>query len=149
MAQFTLTNMVMIQDKNSGQVLVQDRILSYPGIAFPGGHVEAGESIYDSAVREIKEETGYEIRNLKSCGFIYWDSTNGDKYFTYFYKTSDYEGSCVNETREGKVFWVDLEEMSQMKLAPNMDKYMKMFFGNYLESYVREEEGREMEIRYR
>ena len=149
MAQFTLTNMVMIQDKNSGQVLVQDRILSYPGIAFPGGHVEAGESIYDSAVREIKEETGYEIRNLKSCGFIYCDSTNGDKYFTYFYKTSDYEGSCVNETREGKVFWVDLEEMSQMKLAPNMDKYMKMFFGNYLECYVREEEGREMEIRYR
>lgn len=149
MAQFTLTNMVMIQDKNSGQVLVQDRILSYPGIAFPGGHVEAGESIYDSAVREIKEETGYEIRNLKSCGFIYWDSTNGDKYFTYFCKTSDYEGSCVNETREGKVFWVDLEEMSQMKLAPNMDKYMKMFFGNYLECYVREEEGREMEIRYR
>ena len=51
MDEVTLTNMVRIQDKQSGKILVQERRLRYPGIAFPGGHVEKGESIYDSAVR--------------------------------------------------------------------------------------------------
>lgn len=88
MNEVTLTNMVRIQDKQSGKILVQERRLSYPGVAFPGGHVEKGESIYDSAVREIKEETGYDIKNLKPRGFIYWDNENGDKYFTFF--LSDY-----------------------------------------------------------
>lgn len=50
--------MVMVQHPETGMVLVQNRIKSWQGIAFPGGHAEPGESIYDSAVREIREETG-------------------------------------------------------------------------------------------
>lgn len=53
-----ITNMVMVQHPETGMVLVQNRIKSWQGIAFPGGHAEPGESIYDSAVREIREETG-------------------------------------------------------------------------------------------
>ncbi len=126
----------MVHNVDSGKVLVQERIKSYPGIAFPGGHVEDGESIYDSAIREIKEETGYDIVNLKFCGFIYWDNVNGDKYFTYFYKTSEYSGNCINETSEGKVFWIDLEDLNRMKLAPNMEIYLKMLLSeSYSECY--------------
>nr|WP_237690896.1 NUDIX domain-containing protein [Paenibacillus caui] len=44
----------MIYDKTSGKVLVQDRIKSWKGISFPGGHIEDGESIVDSTIREIK-----------------------------------------------------------------------------------------------
>lgn len=61
MPKLEITNMVMIQDKSTGKVVVQDRIKSWCGIAFPGGHSENGESIYDSAIREIKEETGLDI----------------------------------------------------------------------------------------
>ncbi|MBI3069738.1 MAG: NUDIX domain-containing protein, partial [Candidatus Levybacteria bacterium] len=32
---------------------------------FPGGHVELGESFSQTAIREVKEETGTEIQNLK------------------------------------------------------------------------------------
>ncbi|WP_337926721.1 NUDIX domain-containing protein [Paenibacillus caui] len=49
-----MTNMCMIYDKTSGKVLVQDRIKSWKGISFPGGHIEDGESIVDSTIREIK-----------------------------------------------------------------------------------------------
>ena len=52
------TNMCMIYD-DSGNVLVQDRLNpDWPGISFPGGHVEAGESFTDSVIREVYEETG-------------------------------------------------------------------------------------------
>lgn len=149
MGKVTLTNMVMLRDMATGRVLVQNRVKKYSGAAFPGGHVEAGESIYDSAVREIKEEAGYDITNLQSCGFIYWDGVDGEKYFTYFYKTSDYTGELIEETDEGKVFWIDMNELLHLKLAPNMDKYLKMFSGNFSECYCKYREGDTWDIVYR
>ena len=137
MKKVELTNMVMIEDKNSNKVVVIDRINKYPGIAFPGGHIEDNESIYDSAVREVKEETGLDIWNLKSCGFIHWyNNKNGDRYFTYFYKTSNFSGKLLSETEEGKVFWINFFDISPEKFAPNMNNYMKMFNNNgYSEAF--------------
>ncbi len=149
MPKFTLTNMVMIQDESTGNVLVQERVKAYPGIAFPGGHVEKGESIYDSAIREIKEETGFEIKNLTSYGFIYWDFLDGSKYFTYFYKTSDYSGEMLTETAEGKVLWVHPDDLIGMKLSQNMEHYLKMFSGGYTECYGKQISKDEWDIRFR
>ena len=66
-----LTNMCMLYD-DKGNVLVEDRVKSWKGIAFPGGHVEYKESIVDSVKREIKEETGLDTYNLKICGVKQW-----------------------------------------------------------------------------
>ena len=54
------TNMCMITQE--GRVLVQDRKnLDWPGVTFPGGHVEPNESFEESVVREVREETGLTI----------------------------------------------------------------------------------------
>jgi 8-oxo-dGTP diphosphatase len=137
MPELEITNMVMVQDKTTGRVVVQERAKSWHGISFPGGHAENGESIYDSAVREIKEETGLDIRNLKSCGFMYWfNKKTEDRYFTYFYKTTDYSGQLIEITDEGKVFWASLDELKRMKLAPNFKEYLPMFLEDqYSEAY--------------
>ena len=46
----TLTNMCMIVDKD--QVLTIDREDPvWPGLAFPGGHIEKHESFHDSVIR--------------------------------------------------------------------------------------------------
>ena len=55
MPKLEMTNMVMIQDRQNGKVLIQDRIKSWKGLSFPGGHIEDNESIVDSAVALIGE----------------------------------------------------------------------------------------------
>ncbi len=66
-----LTNMCMIT--NGSKILVQERKDSnWPGIVFPGGHVEQGESIVASVIREVEEETGLTILDLELCGVQNW-----------------------------------------------------------------------------
>ena len=137
MANLEITNMVMIQDKATGKVVVQDRLKSWCGIAFPGGHAEPGESIYDSAIREVWEETGLTVRNLTPCGFMYWfNNKTQHKYFTYFYKTTDFTGTLIDATEEGAVFWTSLGSLESMKLAPNFKEYLPVFLADrYTEAY--------------
>lgn len=137
MSKLEITNMVMVQDQSTGKVVVQERVKSWCGIAFPGGHAESNESIYDSAVREVKEETGLDIQNLKACGFMYWfNNKTEDKYFTYFYKTTEYSGKLLDATDEGRVFWAELADLDHMKLAPNFREYLPMFLEDkYCEAY--------------
>ena len=40
----------------------------WSGYAFPGGHVENGESFAESVIREIYEETGLTIQNPQLVG---------------------------------------------------------------------------------
>ena len=68
MSKLEITNMVMVHDEATDRVVVIDRRRSWCGIAFPGGHAEPGESIYDSAVREIFEESGITARVTSLVG---------------------------------------------------------------------------------
>lgn len=145
-----ITNMVMVEDNSTGKVLVQQRVKSWTGISFPGGHVEAGESFVDSAIREVKEETGLDIKNLKSCGVIHWShSETMNRYIVFLYKTSDFSGNLLEETEEGKVFWASLEEIRSMKLSQNFEKYIPMFFNDSSEFYCLWNENKPDEVYYK
>ena len=87
-----LTNMCMVTDGD--QILVQDRLdPNWPGITFPGGHVEPGESFVESAIREVKEETGLDISNVRLCGIKQWTQKNGEYRYIIEIKNSGYLGT--------------------------------------------------------
>ena len=120
--------MCMVYDKRTNKVLVQDRIKSWKGISFPGGHMEDGESIVESTIREIKEETGLTISNLEPCGIIYWYNTEtGEKYFVFNYRTDVFNGELLENTDEGKVFWVDKDDLLKLNLAEGLKERLPMF----------------------
>ncbi|WP_043932925.1 8-oxo-dGTP diphosphatase [Bacillus sp. EB01] len=129
MAKVTLTNMCMIYDKEKNKVLVQDRIKSWQGISFPGGHVEDGESLIDSTIREVKEETGLTVSNLEPCGVIYWfNNETGEKFFVFNYRTNNFSGNLLDNTDEGRISWVDKDELLKLNLAEGMRDRLPMFF---------------------
>lgn len=123
------TNMCMICD-NSGNVLVQDRVdPDWPGVTFPGGHVENGESFTDAVIREVFEETGLTVSKLQMCGIKDWTRDDGVRYVVLLYKTFTYEGE-LKSSDEGEVFWTSLSSLSNKKLARNMDIMLKVFLDN-------------------
>lgn len=75
-----LTNLCMITDAEN-RILVQDRTdPSWPGICFPGGHVEPGESFVASVIREVQEETGLTIQDPILCGVKQFPREDGARY---------------------------------------------------------------------
>ena len=79
------TNLCMVIDGD--RVLVIDRKKEdWPGITFPGGHVEVGESFTEAVIREVKEETGLRIASPQICGMKDWVE-DGIRYVVLFYKT--------------------------------------------------------------
>lgn len=113
------TNMCMITD-GSGNVLVQDRKNpNWPGITFPGGHVEPGESFTESVIREVWEETGLTVENPVLCGTKQFQTLSGARYVVFFYKASKFHGA-LQSSAEGEVYWLPRAELAKQKLAPDM-----------------------------
>lgn len=146
-----LTNMIMIMDRENNKVLVQNRKKHPQGITFPGGHVEKGESFVESALREIKEETGLIVKNLKSCGVIHWcNKDTDDRYLAFLYKTHDFKGNLKSSSEEGDVFWVDIETLETMELSDNFQECLPVFFvENYSEGFSAWNQNGEDSMKYR
>lgn len=87
------------------RILVEEKCgTSYSGgLVFPGGHVEKNESLQDSVIREMKEETGLTIKNPKLCGVKDWIEKDGTRYLVLLYKTDEFEGE-LKSSEEGRVF---------------------------------------------
>lgn len=135
-----LTNMVMIYD-DCGNILVQDRRDPvWPGITFPGGHVEPGESFVRSAVREVKEETGLDIAAVRLCGVKQWTRAGEYRYIVFYYKTNCFSGT-LKASDEGDVFWIPRDALEKYTLAEDFAEMIRVFENDDLsESYLFEDD---------
>lgn len=122
------TNMCMIYDGDN--VLVQNKQdSSWRGVCFPGGHVEKGESFVDSAIREIYEETGLTISDVRLCGIKQW--VGEYRYIVLFYKTDKFSGE-LKASDEGEVFWIDRKDIFNYDFAPGFDTMYEVFTNDNL-----------------
>ncbi len=138
--------MCMVYD-GEGNVLVQNRLNpDWPGIVFPGGHVEAGESFYDAAVREVFEETGLTVSELQMCGIKDWFRDDGTRYVVLLYKTDKFEGELTSSD-EGEVMWIPLAKMQGMEITESMKTMLKVFLeDNLSEQFFYKEDGKWIEV---
>ena len=120
------TNMCMVTD-GKGNVLVQDRTdKNWPGIVFPGGHVEPGESFVESVIREVWEETGIRVENPKLCGIKQFQTDNDERYVVVFFKATEFSGE-LRSSAEGEAMWVPRSEVLNMKLVRGFEDMLQVF----------------------
>lgn len=119
-----ISNMCMVY--KGDMILVINRTKSdWPGLSFPGGHLEENETLEESVVREMKEETGLEIKNPKLCAIKEWDWGNGVRYLGLLYKTNDFKGE-LKSSSEGKVFWINKKDINKYELSQDFLELFKL-----------------------
>lgn len=138
-----LMNMCRIVDPNTKKVLVQERVKSWQGIAFPGGKIEIGESIVPSIKREVYEETGLKLNTVKICGIKDWyDKKTKERYLIFLFTSDDYSGEIISKTSEGKVYWISEKELKTAKLAEDFDKLLEVFQKEKINEMAYEDNGK-------
>lgn len=116
----------MIIDK-LGKMLVINRTKSdWPGLTFPGGHVEEGETLLDSVMREVKEETGLTITVPYYRGRILW--INDEKKIceiAYLFLADNYTGQIISSS-EGEAFFVEIAKYKEFTLSTDFEKVVDL-----------------------
>lgn len=135
------TNLCLIYD-DQGNILVQNRRdPSWPGICFPGGHVEPGESFVEAVIREVYEETGLKIENPILCGTKQFQTKDNARYVVLFYKTNRFSGT-LRSSEEGEMLWVKRGELRDYPLVPDFEAMLQVMDSDSLsEFYYYKEDG--------
>lgn len=126
--------MCMVYD-DDGNILVQDRFNpNWPGLTFPGGHVDPGESFVESVIREVFEETGLTISNPIMCGVKQFQDRADNRYVVFFYKTNKFSGT-LKSSDEGSVFWIHKSELGNYTLAHDFEDMFRIFESDTLSEF--------------
>jgi 8-oxo-dGTP diphosphatase len=126
--------MVKIQELNTyavifceGRVLVLKRKNGF--WEFPGGGVEWGEHPDEAVVREVKEETGIEIKNPTFLGITSatYEKDGDEKHSLYVVYKAETNTKAVNITDEHVEYrWLLPEELRFLKLGLNAEPVLNM-----------------------
>lgn len=145
-----LQNMCMIYDRENDKILVLDKVKKHgwEGLTFVGGHVEDGEVLYDSCVREVFEETGLTVKNLKLKGTVSWiDEIKDKRELGFLYYTEDFSGELIENNVEGTLSWFGIDEFRNANgKSYSIDKILDLFLNDdYSELIVKWNKNDEVE----
>lgn len=96
----------------------------------PGGKFESGETPLDCIVREYYEETGLTLIKPRLQGVSYWkDSKEG---IIFIYTAEEFEGNLNELSEEGKLEWINIEDLTNIKQFEQNEKFTSYLFKNEL-----------------
>ena len=97
-----------------------------PNFVHPvGGKVDPGENPYVAAERELMEEAGIRVKNIRLEGVFTEHTGAMPRYkevpnWLIFQFSGDYESGTVKETDEGQLLWFAPQEIKKQKLIPSV-----------------------------
>ena len=118
-----LTVLCLVTDGD--RILLQNRTKNdWQGYTLPGGHVEPGESFVDAVIREMKEETGLDIKNPRLAGVKQFP-IEGGRYVVLLFKANEYSGTVVSSD-EGQMVWVDSNHLPEIHTVDDFEDLIRV-----------------------
>ncbi len=81
-----------------------------------GGKLEGGESPFDCARREIREETGLCALDLSYRGIVTFISDEFGTEYMHLFHTADFEGEIREDCEEGNLEWIEKERLLSLPI---------------------------------
>lgn len=117
-----------------GEVLLQNRVKEeWHGYALPGGHVEPGESIVESVIREMKEETGLTVVHPQLCGIKQFPIEDG-RYLVFLFRANEFHGELIS-SQEGKMEWIRISELDQYNTVSDLKEHLSLMLSDELTEF--------------
>ncbi len=122
-----LATLCYVIDKNRNHTLMIHRVKKendyhrgkWNGL---GGKFEPGESPEECAVREIKEESGLLVKNIKMRGSITFPMFDGkEDWYVFLFTADEFQGELI-DSNEGNLDWIPNEKLIEINLWEG-DKY--------------------------
>lgn len=83
-----------------------------------GGKLEPGESPEACAVREVREESGLDIRSLRYGGLLVFAGFKGEDWYVWVYTSEAFDGELI-DSDEGRLQWIPDAELRALPLWPS------------------------------
>lgn len=120
--------------ENGNKILLQNRIKKNPQwYTLPGGNVKRDESFVDAIVREMKEETGLNIKNPKLVGVKQFPIKYG-RHVIFLFKTNEFSG-ILESSDEGKMEWVEYDNLKDINTIDDFEELLKVMNSNNLSEF--------------
>lgn len=94
-------------------LLVEERVRGALVLNQPAGHVEPGETLAEAAVRETREETGWDVALTHLIGAYRWDAPDGTAFLRFAFAAEAllHHPSQSLDTGIERALWLSPEEL--------------------------------------
>ena len=82
---------------------------------FPKGHVEGDETERETALREVKEETGFTLTDYQLRGIVTFISDQWVNESMYLFTATGFTGEMI-QCEEGELVWVEKDKLFDLHL---------------------------------
>lgn len=99
----------------------------YNDWSVPKGHIDAGETRVQAAIREVGEETGLYCAVLRELPPFFYTTPTGEQVVTYFFEMNCLEQRVAAPRHDDEVDaveWKPLEEALQIISYPSLCEYL-------------------------